>query len=195
MANNDKITPQITNNRCKTTHKTQITPEVQTTSKTQITPEVQEAPNTRITNNKVAQKQIHTLTQELLYRTPLKDRKHSTNERINLAFKKYDECVRSCIDEGDSVLYDAANELVQVTSEVYLEQGLKEGLLLMSDALNYFPEAVSTTDFSNYISMYHVLFHGISHAISMLEENSDCCMKDVIAYLRQAQEESLDIYV
>lgn len=188
MVNNNKATFQTSNKQRKTTSKPQST-----TSQTQITSKVQATPEARITNNKVPQKQIRTLAQELLYRTPLKDRRNSNNERISLAFKKYDECVRTCIGEGDSVLYDAANELVQTTSEVYLEQGIKEGLLLMSDALNCLPDVASTTDFSNYLSMYHILFHSINRVISMMEENRDCCMEDVIEHLRQAQEESLEI--
>lgn len=170
MANRNNTPSQGTANEYNSTNKTQI--------------------NTTVPES---QDRISILTQELLYRTPLKKRRHSSNERIRLSFEEFDNSVRTCIGENDCILHDAANALVQVTSEVYLEQGIKEGLLLMSDALSSLSHTTNANDFSNYISMYNLLFHRINDVISVMEENRDCHTEDVIAYLRQAQEEALDI--
>ena len=54
-------------------------------------------------------------------------------ERMNEAYKKYSGTVAKYDPKCNSELYDAANALTEVISEVYMEIGFQAGLLFMQE--------------------------------------------------------------
>ena len=54
-------------------------------------------------------------------------------ERMNEAYKKYSGTVAKYDPKCNSELYDAANALTEVISEVYMEIGFQAGILFMQE--------------------------------------------------------------
>ena len=54
-------------------------------------------------------------------------------ERMDEAYKRYSETVAKYDPKHNSELYDAANALTEVISEVYMEIGFQAGILFMQE--------------------------------------------------------------
>ena len=79
---------------------------------------------------------IQGLADYFLYGQGPEKEKRDYDTRMKDAFEAFEKVVEQCTGERQGAIVDAANELVEEATHVYMEIGMELGLLLVEDAIH-----------------------------------------------------------
>lgn len=139
------------------------------------------------------------ITNYLLFGETIKGEDLDYMMRITKAYKDCEKILLQYDKNVNSALYNAVDNLVSETEEVYMEIGVQSGFLIMKDMISKLDFYKDTENKElievTYQKMYDSLFCDISLALKILQEKEEGSVDRVIAVLQEAQCKTEEIFM